>query len=50
MPDKKNIRLTISLPADAWHRLEAEAADHGKKIGPYLRALVLARDAKKNLG
>lgn len=41
------MRLTIDLPPDVWRRLEAEAQNAGLKIGPYLRQLVLDRDAKR---
>lgn len=40
-------RLTVALPDDVWDRLDAEAADHGKTIGAYLKQLIITRDAKR---
>lgn len=41
-------RLTINLPEDVWDRLNAEAAEHGQKIGTYLRNLIVKRDTKRH--
>ena len=40
--------LRTDLPDDVWLRLEAEAAEHGQKIGLYVKQLIVARDARKN--
>lgn len=40
--------LRTDLPDDVWDRLAAEAAEHGVKIGVYLKQLVIARDARKH--
>lgn len=39
--------LRTDLPVEVWDRLEAEAASKGKKIGTYLRDLIVARDEKR---
>lgn len=44
MPRLRTLRADI--PADVWSRLEAEAAEHGMKIGAYLRTLIVRRDAR----
>lgn len=40
--------LRTDLPDDVWDRLAAEAAQHGVKIGVYIKQLVIARDRKKH--
>lgn len=39
--------LRTDLPDDVWERLADEAAEHGVKIGVYVKRLIIARDAKR---
>jgi len=39
--------LRTDLPDDVWDRLNEEAAEHGVKIGVYVKRLIIARDAKR---
>jgi hypothetical protein len=46
--DKKDRRLTTSLPVDVWDRLDAEARAQGITVATLLRRLVIARDKREN--
>lgn len=39
--------LRTDLPDPVWDRLNAEAAEHGVKIGVFVKRLIVARDARK---
>lgn len=39
--------LRTDLPDDVWDRLNAEAAEHGVKIGVYVKRLIVARDERR---
>lgn len=42
-----NKLLRTDLPPDVWERLNAEATEHGKTIGVYVKSLIVARDARR---
>lgn len=39
--------LRTDLPDEVWDRLNEEAAEHGVKIGVYIKQLIVARDKRR---